>query len=57
MLANLQVFGYLYPGYLCFKDVEAENNSKLKLWCMYWYVAIGNLHEPTLLVDRILKQW
>lgn len=34
--ALLQVFGYMYPGYLCFKDVEAKDHDKLKLWCMYW---------------------
>ena len=35
-LLSLQVFGYLYPGYLCYKDVESKDIDKLRLWCMYW---------------------
>ena len=32
----LQVFGYIYPAYLCFKDLETRQHDRIKLWCMYW---------------------
>eukprot|EP00889_Picochlorum_renovo_P008281 jgi/Picre1/35311/NNA_002773.t1 len=35
----LQVLGYVYPAYLCFKDVEGGGKpDKLKLWCKYWVI-------------------
>ena len=36
MIFFVQVFGYLYPGYICFKDINSRNSDKMRLWCMYW---------------------
>lgn len=37
--AALQILGYVYPAYLCFKDVDRGKPDRLKLWCMYWCVG------------------
>lgn len=47
----MQVLGYVYPAYLCFKDIEGGGEpEKLKLWCMYWYVfsLIVDVHLESL---------
>lgn len=31
---------FLWPGYLCFKDIENDSGN-LKKWCIYWYVIRG----------------
>lgn len=40
--AALQILGYVYPAYLCFKDVDRGKPDRLKLWCMYWCVGDEN---------------
>jgi len=35
----VQILGYVYPAYLCFKDVDRGKPDRLKLWCMYWCVG------------------
>lgn len=37
--AALQILAYVYPAYLCIKDVDRGKPSRLKLWCMYWCVG------------------
>lgn len=40
--------GFLWPGYLCFKDIESESDN-LKKWCIYWC----EFELPLLLPDHV----
>ena len=33
-----QVFGYLWPGYQCYKALESDNRAQLQAWCKYWVI-------------------
>mmetsp|Transcript_6033 Transcript_6033/g.10894 ORF Transcript_6033/g.10894 Transcript_6033/m.10894 type:complete len:163 (-) Transcript_6033:204-692(-) len=36
MLVN--VFGYVYPAYMCYKVLEQRRVEVLREWCIYWFV-------------------
>ncbi|KAK9811551.1 hypothetical protein WJX72_005778 [[Myrmecia] bisecta] len=34
----LNVFGYIWPAYQCYKAIERKQADKIREWCIYWFV-------------------
>ena len=32
----VQVFGFLWPAYQCFKAIEHREPLAIREWCIYW---------------------
>lgn len=43
----------MYPGYLCFKDVEKKHTDKFREWLVYWLV-LAAVVVVELIGDRFL---
>ena len=50
----MQVLGYAYPAYLCYKDMEGDKADRLKLWCMYWWVVVAAAAVMMMLLSMVV---
>jgi len=45
----IQVFGFVWPAYQCYKAIEQKNSEAVREWCIYWFVmALFTLAERVL---------